>query len=247
MSPLSRPILFAAAAAAALATSACSPATAGSAAVVGDSRLTVAALQQDVSEILAERNDTQAGGADQTGQLQRQAVDRWVYEQLVDAAAQAKGVTVSQGDVAARIAQVKAQAGEQGYQQAVLSSAAPLEDADELVRMVVQVEKLGDMLVPSGSNTDAQAVANQRQQAVQDLIQAQAKKLDIKVNPRYGTYDPASTSVVAMQSGGLAVDPNSFDKQPSDNGSAGSNSGGGTGSGSSGSEPSGAQPSPAAS
>ncbi len=189
-----------------IAVAACAPVSAGAAAVVGKQRLTTTSLQTSVRQLLAEGG----GGGQPTDQLLRNTVDRWVYEQLIDRVARARGVTVTAGDIAAKAAQVKAQGGEAGYRQAVIASGAPFADADELVRLVVQLQRLGVQLVPGSASADPTALANARQAAIDKLVIAEAGKVDVDVSPRYGQFDPASATVAPLQSGGLAVDAQTY-------------------------------------
>lgn len=183
-----------------LATSACQPATSGAAAIIGNDRLAVSQLQHDVEALVADGG----GAGQQPGDLARSTVDRWIYSQLVDRVAAEHGVSVTDGEVSARIAQVKAQTGEDGYREAVLSSGVPLEDADALVRMVVQIEAIGEALVPDSSSADQQALAQQRQQAIGATVIKAAQDAEIEVNPRYGEFDVDTLTVRGLPSGGLA-------------------------------------------
>lgn len=187
---------------AALGVTGCQPASAGAAAIIGNDRLPVSTLQHDVDALLAE-----GGGEGMTGgTLQRSTVERWVYSRLVDDVAAKAGVTVTNGDVAARIAEVKAQAGDDGYRKAVLSSGVPLSGASSLVRMVVQLDAIGQALVPNDPTKDPQSLEQERQQAVATAVGEAAAKASIKINPRYGTFDAKSLSIQTLQSGGLAAD-----------------------------------------
>lgn len=189
-----------------IAAAACAPVSAGAAAVVDNQRLTTTKLESSVRLLVAE-----GGGSGQsTDQLLRNTVDRWVYEQLIDRVAVARGIVVTEGDVAAKAAQVKAQGGEAGYKQAVIASGAPFEDADELVRLVVQLQRLGEQLVPSSTSSNATTLQNDRQAAIDKLIVAEARKVDVDVSPRYGQFDPSSATVAPLQSGGLAVDAQTY-------------------------------------
>lgn len=195
------PVALSAVLAAVLGVTGCQPATAGAAAIIGNDRLSVSTLQHDVDKLLAE-----GGGQGMTdGTLQRSTVERWVYAQLVDEVAAKLKVTVTDGDVAARIAEVKAQTGEDGYRQAVLSSGVPLSGASSLVRMVVQLDQIGLALVPEDPTKDSQALEQERQQAVATAVGEAAANASIEVNPRYGTFDAKSLSIQTLQSGGLAA------------------------------------------
>lgn len=196
------PVALAAVLVAVLGVTGCQPAFAGAAAIIGNDRLPVSTLQHDVDALLAEGGGQGMSG----GTLQRTTVERWVYARLVDEVAAKAGVTVTDGDVAARIAQIKAQVGDDGYRQAVLSAGVPLSGAPSLVRMVVQLERIGLALVPDDPTKDPQALEQERQQAVATAVGEAAANASIEVNPRYGAFDVKSLSIQTLQSGGLAAD-----------------------------------------
>lgn len=189
-----------------VALSGCQPITAGAAAVVEGQRLRESTVQQDVAALVAQGG---AGGA-AAGALRRAAVQRWVYGEIVKAAARAERVTVTDAQVNAQRAAIIARSGEEGFRKAVLASGVPVEGGYELLRMVVTLDALGAALVPAEPGSDPLALSQQRQAAVAGALVAQAQRLDIAVNPRYGSFDVASGSVVPTPSGGLAVDAGSL-------------------------------------
>lgn len=119
----------------------------GAAALVGDSRISTATLEQVVDDGLADPQAQQQLGADRAG-FQRQVLSRLVKRQVLAVAAERRGVTVSDGDVAAQLALFVEGAGsrEALEAQAAASGVSP-EELDRFVRDLVLEQELGDDLV----------------------------------------------------------------------------------------------------
>ncbi|MGI8538023.1 MAG: peptidylprolyl isomerase [Mycobacteriales bacterium] len=118
----------------------------GAAALVGEERITSDSLRQVVDRGLADPQAAQQLGADRVA-FQRQTLARLLNREILDAAAQAEGVTVSQGEVDALLEQFVMQVGsrETLEQQAAQSGIAP-EDLTPFVRDIVLDMKLADQL-----------------------------------------------------------------------------------------------------
>ena len=69
------------------------------------------------------------------------------------------------------------------------------------MRAIVTSNKLQDALLASGV---AEAEVSAR---INQLINAKAAELTVKVNPRYGTWDQDTGDIVATDSAGSAVVP----------------------------------------
>ena len=180
---------------------ACQPTTAGAAAIVGNHRLGESSVQQDVAALLAER-----GGSDSaTGELKRATVQRWVYGEILQAAAAERGVKVTARQVRDQRAALVARNGQAAFRQAVLASGVPTRAADELLRLVVTQDALASALVPDTPGADPVALGQARQEALARTLGAKARQLQIQVNPRYGAFDVSRGAVVPLASGGLAV------------------------------------------
>ena len=139
---------LAVAAVAVLALSGCGNATerAGAAAVVAGESISTDTLTAMVERGLSDPRAAQQFGADRDT-YQRQVLARLINSEVLEQAAQRAGVTVTQGDVDAQIAQYAEQAG--GRQaleaQAAQSGVSPT-DLPDFVRDIVLEQKLGDKL-----------------------------------------------------------------------------------------------------
>ncbi|MGW6269278.1 SurA N-terminal domain-containing protein [Streptomyces sp. NPDC055060] len=184
-------VLAAAAVAAAPLLTACgSEAHPGAAAVVGDDRITVSQLEGRVNEVRAaqraaipdEQQYEQA--ISKSGGLTRSTLHTMVLDKVLHRAAADAGVGVSRRDVQTMRAGLEEQAGgrkalEQGWLQQYSVAPSRLEES---LRTEIEAQKLAkalgaDMNAPEGQATFWKALSKA------------SKKLDVDLNPRYGTWD----------------------------------------------------------
>lgn len=156
-----------AAAAAVLAlVAACGVPEAGAAAVVGDRRISESELQQATAEVQSIVPPEES--------ITRQTVLGWlITEPYMSAAARTSGIGVSENDV-------KQVFSSSGFKSADGSS-APSEPALRAVRSIVALQKIAGQGSPLGQEQKAQVLGK---------ISADLKAADVRVNPRYGTFDP---------------------------------------------------------
>jgi hypothetical protein len=165
---------------------------AGSAATVGDVQISTDALASDTEAIQSQRGE-RAGAPDSA--LTLGVLQRLVITELVSQASTAAGVTVTQGEIDAAIAQFEAQfGGAEGLQTAFLESNVPASAIESQVRLSVQVQKLGVVLAPEAADASGQ------QQAVVQYITGFGLQEGITVSPRFGTWDPGTLTVGPLPS-----------------------------------------------
>ncbi|NEY36796.1 hypothetical protein GTU99_32455 [Streptomyces sp. PRKS01-65] len=184
-------LVTAAIAAAPLLTACGDDARPGAAAVVGGQRITVAQLEDRVDEVRAAqraavRDDTQyAQAVARTGTLTRTTLQSMVLDRVLHRAAQDAGVTVSRKEVQRMRTGLEQQVGgAQALETAWLEQydVAP-ERLDDNLRLQLEAQKLAEKL---GTDTS-------RPEFWKALSEA-SKKLDIDLNPRYGTWDVDKSS-----------------------------------------------------
>ena len=119
----------------------------GAAALVGDEKITTADLQRVVDEALVDPQARQELGQDRAA-FQRQSLDTLVKRRVLAAAAAERGVSVTEGDVAAELARIIEGIGsrEQLVTQAA-QGGIPEQGIDTVVRDLVLTRALGDVLV----------------------------------------------------------------------------------------------------
>ncbi len=186
-------------------TAACAPAHSGAAAVVGDTRISTAEVQGSARAVIAEKaaasTDAAAGTAstgtrtDQDGVVQREQLRRKVLGVVAAEAAREKGVSVTPGDVDARIAAVVKAAGQQGLTEQMVQAEIAPKDLKAFVHDLVLEEKLAEALVPGAA--DDQAVRDKRSQALGAAFAQTARRLGVSVNPRFGSWDPTKVEIAA--------------------------------------------------
>ncbi|UWE08112.1 SurA N-terminal domain-containing protein [Actinacidiphila bryophytorum] len=182
------------------------PAQPGAAAVVGGQRITVSTLQDKVNEVrAAQAASPQAQQLlSASGKLSTQTLSMLVQNTVIERAAADAGVTVSDGEVQQQHAAALEQfsGSEQALDAALLQQYDIVPSgADSFFRTNALVGKL---IMSLGF----QPGSDGGQTAVVDAISKTADKMGVKVNPRYGAWDPKKAII------GDATDPWVVTKTP---------------------------------
>lgn len=178
--------------AAGAALSACGPSQLGAAAIVDDQRITVSEVQQtlkDVRELRERFALPTALGAEAA----RMEVERRVLDLVFEQAATDLGLQVTAGDVA------QAQDAEDRSPEEIARLAAEnnvsLASLDQLYRRFTLEHKISDQV----SKLNPGATEAQLNAAFAERLVATAKKMQIKINPRYGEFDPTVGQIAAVR------------------------------------------------
>lgn len=165
--------------------SGCAQTLAGSAAVVGDERLTDSELSQTVNT-LAEKLGIQSNE-----QVSQAILSRWMVGQLVEQLAEDKGFTLTKGEVDAAITeQVQSAGGQEAFEQSALQAGVLPEGISDAVRVSLLIDKMTEFTVTGDDPTGQAGLIVQVQQL--------AEELDPQVSPRFGTWDPQQLTVGAL-------------------------------------------------
>ena len=168
-----------------LAVAGCGPTQAGSAAVVGEQRLTDAQLAQTTSEL------STALGIPESPQVTQAVLSRWMVSQLVSQLAASANVTVTKGEVDRLLAkEAKRAGGQQALEQSALQAGLLPNMIPDAVRTTLLIETL--------SKSVANAQDPTGQSGLVALVQQFANNADPQVSPRYGTWDAQQLSVGAL-------------------------------------------------
>ncbi|MER6674923.1 SurA N-terminal domain-containing protein [Streptomyces sp. NPDC000983] len=186
-------LLSAAIAAAPVLTACGNDAHPGAAAVVGDQRITVSQLENRVNEVreaqrAAVPDETQyAQAVAQSGSLTRDTLHGMVLDRVLHQAAQDAGVTVSRKEIQSMRGGLEQQAGGAKALETVWLQeyGVPPQRLEDNLRLQLEAQKLAAKL---GTDTS-------RPEFWQALSNA-SKKLDVDLNPRYGTWDVQKSSRV---------------------------------------------------
>jgi hypothetical protein len=165
----------------ALALAGCAGVDSGQAAVSDAFRVSQAEVDAQVREVVGQvqqaPGDPQAGVALGTAQ-------RLVQDALTQAKAAELGVSVTEAEVQAGVAELRTQYGDQAtLEQAAAEANIPASQIDDFVRNRLLVERIGAEL--GGGVAEAGAALGEYSQAV-----------GVEISPRYGTWDPATLQIV---------------------------------------------------
>lgn len=177
---------------AALATTACDPVQSGAAVVIDGDRVPVSEVQNKVSQVTEqrERNGQQAQPVSAVTQEQ---VRRIILSRILERAAAEAGVTVTQADIDNQRRELEQRAGgpDAFAKQAAEANVVPGE-LNEFLRSLILEQKIGEALVPTVTSEQEQ---QQRSAKLNELVTRVTRGLDIKVNPRYGTWNQESFAI----------------------------------------------------
>lgn len=164
---------------------------AGAAANVGAAQISTSTLAGDVAAVQEQRG-VPAGTANTA--LTLGVLQRLIITELVDQAATAQGVAVTQGQIDTARAQLEAQLGSQeALEAAYLDADVPVDGIARQVELSLQVQQLGAVLAP-----DADPAG--QQQAVLQYVTGFGLQEGVDVSPRFGTWDPGALTIGPLPS-----------------------------------------------
>jgi SurA N-terminal domain len=191
-----------------LVVTACSPAKAGSAAIVGDQRITIATLDTEVTNLSQTAKLYPATVQLTQVQLTQQTLTWLIRFKIDDELARQAGITVStaqaQKALNAIYAQTKANAKAQGITNVPLSlflaaNGIPPNLSDEVGRYQAIDDQFGKQANGGKAPTSDSAQSATTAKLTKARCLA-AKSLDIKVNPQFGQLDYNQVAVVTAPS-----------------------------------------------
>ncbi|HEX2363230.1 MAG TPA: SurA N-terminal domain-containing protein [Jiangellaceae bacterium] len=168
---------------------ACNTAEIGAAAVVGDVRITVAELQEQVRE-LADSLPDSAGATGDQSIAQHAILQRMIQSELLALVAAEEGVEVSEADIDAYI-------DEQVLSQAPDGDIGPLLAQNNLTEDSLR-DAVRDQLMAAAMT---ERLGGQEQ--LVEVLTAKADEIGVTVSPRYGTWN----GIVLEQSSGSISEP----------------------------------------
>ena len=193
-------ILGALLAVAALVLTGCSQAN--SAASVGDTKIKLSELQTQVDAILEERKTVDTSQMQlETGEaLTRSQLSYMISNLIIQELAKSEKIQISASDLEAYKAEIFANiGGEANLPNILVNASIPASGLEEVLRRDLILRKLSERETAAGTD---QSTANQK---IQTLVTDMANKLKVTVNPRYGTWDAKSLTIVASEPAGDAV------------------------------------------
>ena len=172
------------------------------AASIGDSKITQTELQATVDAVLAERAKVDTTQMQlTTGQdLVRGQLRFKILIQIYAAIAKELDLKVTNALIAQKRSEIITQiGGEEKLPESLVSATIAPDDLDPYLRAVATSDLITAALIQSGV---AEAEAGAR---ISTLLTAKAAELKIKINPRYGTWDPTTGDITAVDATSGAV------------------------------------------
>jgi hypothetical protein len=171
---------------------------------IGDKEIKASEIQKSVDEILTARNSTDTSQMQlvEGPELLRTQAQFVVISNLLDRIAIDKKLDITQADIGARKADIIASIGGEGeLPKALVGASLAASNFDAYLRILIISERL---------NTDLTATGMPQEQATEEvtkLVTLTASKLGVKVNAKYGKWNPATASIEIGDATGGAVTP----------------------------------------
>ena len=182
---------------------ACSPVKVGAAATVGNQRITVSALDTQVQNLQTAAKPYGSEIQLPAAQMPNAVLSWLIRFQVQDQASAAAGITVTQAQIEAGVADINSQASSAASQEGVSSPEAVLINAGISPQMLPAVGQYQAQeiayaeQVNGGKLPSTQAESNTVSAAITKSQCAAAKSLAIQVNPQFGRLDYSQLTVVA--------------------------------------------------
>ncbi len=176
----------------------------GSAASLGSTKISQATVQGSVDAILAARKgiDTSAMQLETGETLNRGQLRFHLLTQLLREVGKELKITVTKAEIDTRRQSIITQVGgAASLPKALVGAGIAPNDLDQYIEAITLSDKITQVITASGV-AQAQVSAE-----IQKLVVAKANELGVKVNPRYGKWDPVSADVVASDPASPAVTP----------------------------------------
>ena len=174
------------------------------AALIGDFKISQTELQSSIDAVMAERTKVDSSQMQlETGEeLNRGQLRFKILMHTFDEIAKELKIEVTSSQVGAKKASIiQSVGGEAELPKNLVNAAIALQDFDAYVRAIVISDQIAEALAQSGVAEEEVSTK------VGDLLNAKAKSLGVKINPRYGVWDNEIGDVVAANVTGDAVKP----------------------------------------
>lgn len=173
-----------------------------SAATVGDAQIALSDLQSQVDLILSEREgvDTSQMQLEDGEALTRSQLSYMISNLIIEGVAKDEKIEITTSEIEAYKTEIYTNiGGQENLPNVLVSAAIPSTSLDDVLRRDLILRKIGQKQSAAGSD-DAAVNAS-----IQKLVTDKANSLKVTVNPRYGTWDVNTLTVVAAEPAGDAV------------------------------------------
>ena len=159
---------------------------------IGDKEFSINDIQKPVDEVLSDRKKVDTAGMQlpEADELLRNQAQFYIVGALLDRIATDKKLSVTNADIAARRTEILSQVGgEAELPKALVSASLAQSNLDAYLKILIISEKLSKDIILSGVSSEQAA------EEVNKIVVAVAKKLGVKVNPKYGKWNPITASI----------------------------------------------------
>ena len=171
---------------------------------IGNSDIKSSEIQKSVDEILTARKtvDTSQMQLVEGPELLRNQAQFVIVKRILDEIALDKNLSVTSADVASRRADaISRLGGEDGLPTALVSANLAASNLDSYLRVLIISDLLISNLAASGLSEEEATTQ------VTKLVTDKAIKLGVKVNAKYGKWNPNTATIEAADTTGGAVTP----------------------------------------
>ena len=173
-----------------------------SAATVGETEIALDELQTKVDLILAEREgvDVTQMQLEDGEALTRSQLSYMISNLIINEIAKDEAIEITKAEIDAYKVEIYANiGGEANLPNVLVSASIPSDSLESVLRRDLILRKISEKEAAAGSDD---AAINEK---IQTLVTDKAEALSISVNPRYGTWDAATLTIVATEPAGDAV------------------------------------------
>ena len=171
---------------------------------IGETEIKSSEIQKSVDEILTARKtvDTSQMQLVEGPELLRNQAQFLIIKRILDEVAKDKNLTVTSADVASRRADaISRLGGESGLPEALVSANLAASSLDAYLRVLIISDRLISELASSGLSEE------EATSQLTKLVTDKALKLGVKVNTKYGKWNPNTATIEAADTTGGAVTP----------------------------------------
>lgn len=175
---------------------ACSPVQMGSAAIVGNQRITVSSLDAQVSNLQAAAKPYGSAVRLTSAQMPSTVLSWLIKFAIMNETAAANGISVTQAQAATALSTLNSEAPQAGFstgKELLVANGIPPQMFSQVGTWLAQVTAY-ETKVNGGKQPSSQAEANNVTSALNKAQCTAAKTLNIQVSPQFGRFDYAPTT-----------------------------------------------------
>ena len=175
---------------------------ANSAATIGESEIALKDLQTQVDLILVERNavDTSQMQLETGEALTRSQLSYMISNVIIEELAKDQKIEISTSEIESYKAQIFANiGGEANLPNVLVNASIPSTGLEDVLRRDLILRKISEKETAAGAD---ETTVNEK---IQSLVTDKANALKVTVNPRYGSWDATTLTVVETEPAGDAV------------------------------------------